>query len=181
MEDNQLTPIEQFMLVQAIFNKAGSQVSTKKTNNMRSRVDDAYRDEYDRTGGKSFSLKFCGTKVGTYSISETRPTEPTETQSFEVTNNAALGAWVRGEDAQLVWDAYITSHRSQFAQWYFETMGELPEGCEIVTHVTQGTPGGVYKGASLRGFDADAVLLKAQEVGLLPTRVAGLIAGGEDE
>ena len=61
MEDNQLTPIEQFMLVQAIFNKAGSQVSTKGTDNMRSQVDEAFRSEYDRTGGKSFSLKFCGT------------------------------------------------------------------------------------------------------------------------
>ena len=175
-----ITPIERFLLVQAIFSKAAEAVSTKGTDNLRSEVDDGFRAEYERTGGKSFSLRFGGEKVGTYSISESKGTPPTERTVLDLKDDDAFAAWLETNDGQLACKWYADENAQAFADWYVGRTGELPDGVEPRTVRTNGTIGGAYKGASLRGFDADRVLSIATGMGLLPTRVAGLIGGGED-
>lgn len=180
MSNEEIRPLDKFLVLHAIYSKAAEQVSTKCADNLRSEIERGYRDEYERTGAKSFSLKLNGEKVGTYSISESRGTPPRQTREFEATDDAALDNWVRGEEAQTYWDAFITSHRFEFAKWYFECMGELPDGCEMVTHETRGTLGGTYKGASLRGFDADKVLELATKAGYIGGAAVPLLGGGAE-
>lgn len=174
---DELTPIERFLIMQAIYSKAAGLVSTKEPGNLRSEIDAGYRAEYERTGGKSFSLKMFGEKVGTYSISENKGTPPTETTVFDLKDEDAFLAWLDSRDGQVACQWYADENAKAFVEWYVKKNGELPDGVEPRKVRTNGTVGGTYKGASLRGFDADKVLEIASEQGLLPTRVAGLLGG----
>ena len=173
--------MEQLAIEQALYSKLGEDVSTKNPDSLRAQMDEAFISSYRASvatglSNKSNNVFVNGEKVGTYSIRENKGKDAQTVQRFEVTDDAALDAWVRGEDAKMFWDGYITSHRSQFAQWYFETMGELPEGCEMTERIIPAQPTSIG-GTTLR-IEADKVADAIN--GYLPTTIAGILGGGTD-
>lgn len=177
-----ITESDRFVAAQALYSKLAPLIKTKNPDNLRGHVDAGYRAEWERTGAKTFSLRFLGEKVGTYSISETKGTPDMVERRFEVADNTALDAWVRGEDSRMLWDAYMTSHRMEFARWYFEQTGELPDGCTMAECVVKGEPGGQYIGGKVSGkFDADRVLELARDNRLFDGGSFPLLGGGEDD
>ena len=182
MNIDELPPMERLAIEQALYSKLGEDVSTKNPDSLRAQMDEAFISSYRASvatglSNKSNNVFVNGEKVGTYSIRENKGKDAQTVQRFEVADDAALDAWVRGEDAQPFWDGYITSHRSQFAQWYFETMGELPEGCEMAERTIPAQPTTIG-GTTLR-IEADKVAQALK--GYLPTTFGGLLGGGADE
>ena len=169
--------MEQLAIEQALYNRLGADVSTKDPDSLRGMADEQVVANYRAMGAKSYDVNVNGARVGTYSVRMSRGKDAQTVRHFEVTDDAALDAWVRGDDAQQFWDGYITSHRSEFARWYFESMGELPDGCEMVAETIPAQPSQVI-GTTLR-VDADKV--SAAIAGYLPTTIAGILGGGTDE
>ena len=169
-------PMEQLAIKQALFKVLADDVGTRDPSNLRGYVSADIISRYQQTGAKSYDLRLEGKKVGTMGVSVSKETEERTERRFEVTDDAALDAWVRGEDAQAFWDAYVTSHRDEFARWYFECMGELPDGCEMADVVIPAQPERIT-GTSLR-VDPKRV---ARALGAnLPSAVVGLLGGEVD-
>lgn len=181
MRITDLPPMERLAVEQALLSRIGEDVSTKNPDSLRHMMDEAFISSYRASvatglSNKSNNVFVNGEKVGTYSIRENKGKDAQTVQRFQVTDDAALDAWVRGDDAQSFWDGYITSHRAEFARWYFETMGELPEGCEMVTETIPAQPTSI-DGTTLR-IDAEKVAKAIN--GYLPTGVAYLLGGDSD-
>jgi len=170
------TPMEQLAIKQALYKSLASDVSTKDPDSLRSVVDDKVVEMYEATGAKSFDVRVEGVKVGTFSVTVSKEVPESVTKRFAVTNITALDEWARGEDARALWEAYMTSHDKEFARWYFDQTGELPDGCDLVELVTPAQPSRV-KGTTIR-IDPKKV---ADALGSgLPTALAGLLGGDED-
>lgn len=167
------TPMEQLTIKHALFKSLAADVDTKNPSNLRGFVSADIIDRYRQTGAKSYDLRLDGRKVGTMSVTVSKETDERHERRFEVTDEAALDRWVRDEDARQFWDGYITSHRAEFAKWYFECMGELPEGCEMADVVIPAQPERV-SGTTLRVDPKKVVRALGKE---LPTAVAGLLGG----
>lgn len=166
-------PMEQLAIKQALFKVLAADVDTKDPDNLRGYVSADIIRRYQQTGAKSYDLRLEGKKVGTMGVSVSKETEERTERRFEVTDEAALDSWVRDEDARQFWDGYVTSHRAEFARWYFECMGELPGGCEMVERTIPAQPE-LVKGTTMR-VDPKRV---ARALGAnLPAAVAGLLGG----
>jgi len=167
------TPMEQLAIKQALFKVLAADVDTKDPDSLRGYVSADIIGRYEQTGAKSYDLRIGGMKVGTMSVTVSKETDERTERRFEVTDDAKLDAWVRGDDAQQFWDAYITSHRAEFARWYFECMGELPDGCEMVEETIPAQPERV-KGTTMRVDPKKVAKALGSE---LPGAVAGLLGG----
>jgi len=167
------TPMEQLAIKQALYKTLAADVDTKNPDSLRGYVSADIISRYMLTGAKSYDLRVDGMKVGTMSVTVSKEADERHERRFRVANDSALDAWVRGEDAQQYWDAFVTSHRDVFAKWYFECMGELPDGCEMAD-VTIPAKSSQVTGTALR--------VKPEKVrealgANLPTAVAGLLEG----
>lgn len=166
----ELSPVEQLAIAQAFYKAAADLVSTKKSGNLRSAVDDEYRKLYESTGAKSFDVKLFGGKVGTYSIVVEKPTESTSHVEIKVRDGSAFDKWARDNKfvvESVDWDA-VYSH--------LDDTGEVPEGCDIETVITPGRPGGAIKSTSLRIDQHEVLDAVGYELGNVS---AMLLEGGE--
>ncbi len=123
---------EMLAAYQLMYKALGEEVSTSNPGNLRSVVDAEYREVYEQTGAKSFNLRVpSGAKVGTYTVVENAPKEQTRTTRFVIKDYEALAQWLDGEcDKDAIFN-FAASQLTQFAEWYFDTTGELPKGCEL--------------------------------------------------
>ena len=146
--------IERLAVAQALYQAAAELVSTKDPDSLRSQADDHYRSLYAMTGAKSFDVKIGGEKVGTFSLTVSKPTESVEVEQFSVTNPAALQAWDKGDPGLM--SAFLNVMAREYAEYYFAATGEMPPGCELASVVRPGDPGGEVTRTTLR-IDRDAV------------------------
>lgn len=125
---------EQLAIAQAMYKHFAALVSTKDPDSLRAAVDDEMRQLYEQTGAKSFDVKLCGEKVGTYSltIAKDKP-ESTETR-LQVNDGNALMQWCISE-------GFAAPDMDAILQ-HFDKCGEVPDGCEAVTVTIPADPGG---------------------------------------
>lgn len=174
---DELTTVERFLIAQAFYSRFAPYVDKKDPTSLRAAVDAGYRAEWERTGGKSFAMRFRGEKVGTYSISETKGTPDRVEYDFAVKNGKELREWFPVDNPELV-DQWLADHWREFAQWYFEQTGEMPAGCEMRERTVYGKAKGKYMFGKLSGkFDYDRVLELAQDGGYLDGGVTPLLEG----
>lgn len=169
-------PLEQLAIKQALFKALAADVDTKNPDNLRGYVSADIIDRYQQTGARSYDVRIDGLKVGTMSVTISKGKEGRTEQRFAVTDDGALDSWVRGEDSRLLWDAYMTSHRAEYAQWYLTQTGEMPDGCEMAETVIPAQPERV-SGTSIR---IDPAKVGRALGNNLPSAVAGLLGGGDE-
>lgn len=167
--------MEQLAIEHALFSKLGEDVSTKNPDSIRALVDVDMVENYRNTGYKSRDVFVNGHKVGTHSVRVGKGKGKRVENRFQISSDAALDAWIRGNDSRMLWDAYMTSHRAEYAKWYFEQTGEMPNGCEMVTETIPAQKPQVI-GTTLR-IDADKVADAIN--GYLPTTIAGILGSGD--
>lgn len=148
-------PVEQFIIAQAIFKKVAEQVETKDPDNLRGAITQSYRDIYDLTGATSFDLRLGGVKVGTFSFAKTKPEEGWEEQVFSADEFADIWEWATEQDEAVV-RKFAETHPDEFARWYFDETGELPDGCSLRTVVHEPTEAGI-KGNGIVKLDVQKV------------------------
>ena len=165
----QLSDVERLLVAQAIYNKLGKVVSTKDPNSLRSTVSDGYREVWERSGGKTYSMRLAGEKVATYSISETQPTVK---EVFDLKDWDSFETWAASEDGwQTILD-YVISDPQRFCKFVTEQTGEVPDGVDVrVEHIA----GGGYKSAAIKNIDTDRIIEIARDGMSLPTAIAGLL------
>ena len=124
-EPVELNDLEKLAVAQAFMNRVGEMTSTKDAWNLRGRVNAAMVDLYAETGAKSFDVKLRGRKVGTYSLTVSRPTESREQADFAVVDRDAFAQW---PDFAAVALSYAAEHMQEVAEWHFGMTGEMPDG-----------------------------------------------------
>lgn len=123
-------------------------------------INDACRQLYEDMGTKQVTAEVDGAKVGTISITSTKPFD-----ELAVTDHAALYQWAleNGYTAVSVDMGRIKEN--------FEQTGEVPDGCRV-----EHKKGGTFKGISCR-FDKEAKgnIARIMGSGVLGEAVRGLI------
>lgn len=125
-------------------------------------INDACRELYEGTGTKQVVAEIDGEKVGTISITSTKPSD-----ELAVVDHAALYEWAleNGFTAITVDMGRINAN--------FEQTGEVPDGCRV-----EHKKGGAFKGITCR-FDKEAKgnIARIMGSGVLGEAVRGLTGG----
>lgn len=123
-------------------------------------INDACRQLYEDVGTKQVTAEVDGAKIGTISITSTKPSD-----EIAVTDRAAFYQWAldNGYTAVSVDMGRIKEN--------FEQTGEVPDGCRV-----EHKKGGAFKGISCR-FDKEAKgnIARIMGSGVLGEAVRGLI------
>lgn len=173
---SELPIMERLAIEQALFSRLGEDVSTKNPDSLRSFADEKIVDNYRATGAKSYDLFINEQKVGTYSVRVSDGKAETRKQALQVTDGAVLEQYIQLECADAAVE-YAQIMSRNFAEFMLQTYGVVCDGCEVVDVVTPAEPSRVL-GTTVR---VDAEKVGNALVGYLPTTVAGLLGGGEDE
>ena len=173
MDLNNLNDAERLVLMQALYNVIGEQVSTKNPFSLRSEMDEKYRELYETTGSKSFDVKFGDEVVGTYSIRFSKEKDSETYLEFEVNDQVALAYWFNNAANREIVNSFVAMRLRDFAEYYFTETGEMPDGCEIAKHIKPAVDK-AYIGGALK-IDNDTV---ASVLGNALPGIAGLLEGG---
>ena len=178
---NELPPMEQLAIEQALYSKLGEQVDTKNPDSLRARMDEELIANYRAfvaTGlsSKSSNVFVNGQEVGTYGVRIGKGV-PEHTESrLATTNGAALEEYVNSDECAEERAEYMALVARNFAEWMLETYGVVCDGCEVVEETVPEQPPKVT-GTTLR-IDPEKVGEALR--GHLPTTVAGLLGGDTD-
>lgn len=147
-EELELNDAERLFIAQAFYAKVGAMVSTKDPDNLRGRVAAGYTELYEQTGAKSFDAKVCGQKVGTFSLTVSKPKDSATETQLAVTDADALLRWAVENGC-----AYVDM---KLAEEHFRQSGEVPDGCEVKEIVIPADEGGKVTRTTLR-IDSELV------------------------
>lgn len=167
-----LNDVERLAIAQAFYNMAAKLVSTKDPDSLRAKVDGGYKELFEATGAKSFDVKLNGMKVGTYSIMMSKPTEETTRDVFAVKDYVELAKWFEAIDIETLRE-YVASDLKRFAEWTFNSTGEIAGGCFMAHAITPATES-KYMGGTFK-ISADSV--QDAMADMLPQGIAGLLEG----
>lgn len=168
----ELNDVEKLAVAQAFVNTVGDMTKTKSQGNLRGRVDDMMKERYydDPLGGKSFDVRVQGVKVGTYSLTVSKPTESQTKLELMVEDKDALAKWAEENGFMMVDFAAVEGH--------FADTGCVPDGCKPIELVVPGDSGGIVTRTTLK-VDAGSV---AEALGpMLEPATRALLEGGFDE
>ena len=175
--------MEQLAIEQAVFNRLGSDVSTKNPDSLRGMADEEIVGNYRAMGAKSYDVHVNGSKVGTYSVRTSKEKPQEKKKRLVIKDPYALNKFIEDNINECVRAdgipyavLYAQDMAQNFAEYVLEVYGELPDGCEIVTDTIPAQPSQVI-GTTLR-VDADKVADAIN--GYLPTTIAGILGGGTD-
>ena len=168
----ELNDVERLAVAQAFQKAVGELTETKREDNLRGRVDAEMKEAFysNPMAGRSFDVKLLGEKVGTYSLTVSKPAEQRAETELEVEDAAAFRKWA--EDAGFV----MVDERAVFE--HFADSGEVPGGCRAIEVVTPADPGGEVASTTLKVEpERVARVLGAQ----LPEATMALLEGGFDD
>lgn len=171
----ELTNKEKLIIEQAFYKAIAEDVATKNPDNLRGIVDAEYKTLYEETGAKSFDAKLNGEKVGTYSLTISKPTDSREEKICEVDDLDVLREWDGYPQLAM---HYIFDRTREAVAKYFKDTGEVPPGCITLDVVYPGNPGGEVERTALK-VDTDKV---AEALGnRLPEAAMLLLGGGNSD
>ena len=133
---------------------------------LRVKCDKALREQYETMGVDRYRIAINGVEVGTLSAVLNKPSEKV---IVYVNNPEAL---VKDDPANIL--EYIRDNPQAYADWKARQGETDIPGCEVVVHET---PGGTWKGSTLRGCDPKHL---GVVMGKLPDVIAGLIGDGNE-
>ena len=157
---------EALALAQAMYKALGAIVSTRDPDSLRGRIDATMRERFESEGIDRMRLTINGTEVGRLSAKVSKRTREVHTY---INDGVAFSRWMQdNEDAAT---AFAEAHRTEFARWAVENLGEVPDGVIVEA---RDVPGG-FAGTTLTGCTPERVrdALGAD----LPEAMAGLLAG----
>lgn len=149
-EPPELSDVEKLAVAQAFYSAVGGLVSTKG-GTLRSAVNERFEELYGQTGAKSFDVRLLGEKVGTYSLTVSKPKPSTCEVGLAVDDMGELIGWADAHDM-----IEVRVDMEAVADWFRET-GQLPPGCRAEQTVTPADPGGKVTRSTLK-VDGEAVI-----------------------
>lgn len=156
---DELRPVEQLAVAQAVYKSVAGIVSTKDADSLRSMCDADTIANYASTGAKSYDVRLLGEKVGTYSV---RVNKAKKVSTLAVEDQDAYMAWCAD-------NGFVLTDDKRAQQWLDQT-GEVPDGCTVLVDEQPERVAGTTLKVDER---------KVAEVmgGELPAAVRGLLEG----
>ena len=117
---------------------------TKDPDNLRGRVDELMKEWYysNPMAGKSFDVKLLGKKVGTYSLTVSKPTEQRTRLELNIDDKVVFRKWCEDNGFMCIDMKAVEEH--------FEDSGEVPNGCKPVEVVIPADEGGIIERTALK-------------------------------
>lgn len=145
--------IERLAVAQALYKVVSAEVKAGDEFNLRGHVDAIMRERFEQAkklgvAPKSFDVEIDGEKVGTYSITTTKPKPAKTEMRLRAENAQALLEWALARGFVNVDMEKVVRH--------FEETGEVPDGCTAFPYTEQAVDGGKVSRTSLR-IDPDKV------------------------
>lgn len=138
----ELNNTEKLAICQAFYNRVGEMVATKNPDNLRGEVDREMIEAYDRLGCKSFDVKLLGQKVGTYSLTISKP-KPSKTRlELEIADYGELLKWAIENGFAIVDEKAVIKHISE--------TGDMPDGANVIQVIEAGDVGGEVSRTTLK-------------------------------
>lgn len=163
--------LAQLALAQAIYKKLGEAISPRGgahgAPNLRTDADDALQKLYEETGADRIKLEVNGQKVGTLSLTFSKPVHGTEVR---VSNDAKFIKWLRESDGGVDTLKRLLYNDPAYIVAAATADGELPDGC----YRAEVDEPARIKGKTLR---VDPERVAAAYADGLPSAVMGLIGG----
>lgn len=173
MGEKKLNDFQNLAVAQRIYHAIAGEVSTKSPDGLRGSLDAKMLNEYMETGTRTRDLIINGEKVGTYSVKVGKAKPGKVTKQLSVNDESEVARWAAANQDEL--SEFLSRNWDAFANYCFESYGEVPDGCEVVTTETEPVPP-QPTGTVLRVDDAKVDHAMA---GQLPQAVAGLLHEGE--
>lgn len=164
----ELSNVEKLAVAQAFLKSVGEMVETGNPDNLRGKVDAEMKRLYETStlAGSSFDVKLLGKKVGTYSLTISKPKESKERKELAVDDETCFTDWA------LEHGFFTIDMRA--CEAYMRETGEVPDGCKVETVYEAGEVGGEVKRTTLR-IDTEKV---ARALGPQLEPVAQLLLDG---
>lgn len=167
----EFTDIERLAIAQAFQKAVGEMVSTKNPDNLRGRVDAQMKEVYESSplAPKSFDVNVMGQKVGSYSLTVSKPREQTTETGLEITDIDLFSKWAMAEGCVKI--------DMDKVERLFAKTGIVPDGCTPLTVVTPADEGGKVTRATLKVDPEKVSKALGPNIG---EAVRGMLEGGED-
>lgn len=128
--ENSKQELSRLALMQAVYSALGSELSTRGGKNgapnVRTRANEYLTELYLTTGADRVSLEVNGAKVGTFSLSFTKPKDEVEPY---VDDHRKFVEWLRTTDGGLDALTRLVNGEPQLVLKAATYDGELPDGC----------------------------------------------------
>lgn len=166
---DELTDVEKLAVAQAFYNAVGELVNTKN-GALRMAANEFYERAYDTTGGKTYEVRLMGMKVGTYTITTSKPKPSTAKVVLDVIDEDALFDWAD----QMGYVSWTIDREA--VNDHFQESGEVPPGCKPTEVVTPGDDGGRITRTTLKVDNGAVIEALGRRIGTVAT---SLLEGGE--
>lgn len=165
----ELSNVEKLAVCQAFQKVVGEHTKTGRSDNLRGMVDAEMRERYeaDPMAGRSYDVKVQGCKVGTYSLTVSKPKPSRTEKSLEVLDDAEFLGWALREGYMMVDMDAVVEH--------FNSSGEVPAGCGVVETVIPGEIGGEVTRTTLK---VEPFAVEAALGGMVGEVARGLLEDG---
>ena len=152
---------------------AFSKMLDKELKPLKSECDAEMLDEYMKSGNTQARSKIFGKKAWTYTVPIKDAVPPEEVADYALSDDEAFSEWLdANQDATI---RYAMLNAQDFARFWFNFTGELPDGTTRVAYMTDGMP--EMPGTPRLKVDADYMVGKMEEMGLLPEGMRLLLLG----
>ena len=142
---------------------------------LKSECDEEFLDEYRESGNTTKRSLLFGKGAGTYYIPINEAKPPQEVTNYALADDVAFSEWLDGnQDAAI---RYAMLNAQDFARFWFNFTGELPDGTTRVAYTTEGTP--ETPGTPTMKVKEDVVFEKMREMGLLAEGTKLFLGGAE--
>lgn len=115
--------LTQLAALQSLYKLLGEVLSTKNPDGLRGQADARFRELYESTGIDRIRLTVNDEEVGKYVAKVSSPTKRTVMHVNDV--EALL------DDNIEVMKAFVREHRAEYADYYLDATGAVPDGCEM--------------------------------------------------
>lgn len=109
--------------LQALYKQLGEILSTKNPDGLRGQVDARLHELWETTGVDRLRLMIGDVEVGKLTAKISKPTKRT---TMYVNDPTALL-----DDDLATMRAFVRSHAKEYAEFYLENNGAVPDGCEM--------------------------------------------------
>lgn len=167
----ELSNVEKLAVCQAFQKAVGEHTKTGRSDNLRGMVDAEMRERYeaDPMAGKSYDVKVLGRKVGTYSLTVSKPKPSKVETGLQVDDEEELFGWAWNEGFMTVDMDAVLCH--------FKGCGEVPAGCSVTETVIPGEVGGEVTRTTLK---VEPFAVESALGGMLGDAARDLLEGGYD-
>ena len=168
----ELTNIEKLAIAQALLNSIGDMTKTKCETNLRGLVDAEIKERYlnDSMAAKSYDVKVQGQKVGTMSLTISKPKPAVIEHTLNVKDSEQLLEWA-------IDNGFVDVNMPAVIE-YFRLNGDIPAGCYVEETIKPEVLGGEITKTTLK-VDSEKVA-RALGAQLEPV-IYRLLEGGINE